>query len=121
MKTALTIAIAASLAGCAFSPAASNIEGMKKVAADYGLTCPAAKPLVVYANTDGYAQGASVAFPGGVIKMPAAYRDGEWSKSVAAHEVMAHEVAHTCGADEQTSRSVAKAWAGSGTSFNTTH
>ena len=99
------------LAGCTTTPAADNIDAMKVKAASYGLQCPTAAPFITYGNvSEASAQGPSAAFPGGVIKMPIRYADAKWAAGPHGHNRMAHEVAHTCGADERTARSVANAW-----------
>lgn len=99
------------LAGCTTTPAADNIPAIKAKAASYGLQCPVAAPLVTYGGVaEASAQWPSAAFPGGVVKMPIKYADPKWASGPHAHNRMAHEVAHTCGADERTARSVANAW-----------
>jgi hypothetical protein len=42
--------------------------------------------------------------------MPLKYADPDWASGPHAHNRMAHEVAHTCGADERTARSVGNSW-----------
>jgi hypothetical protein len=107
------------LAGCTTTPAAENIPAMKAKAASYGLACPAADPLVTYGSvSEASAQWPSAAFPGGVIKMPLKYQNEKWASGPHGHNRMAHEVAHTCGADEITARSVANAWWPVGAEFN---
>jgi hypothetical protein len=99
------------LAACTTTPAEQNIGGMKAKAATYGLVCPKEAPLVTYGGvSEASAQWPSEAFPGGVIEMPLKYADDDWSRGPHAHNRLAHEVAHTCGADERTARSVANAW-----------
>lgn len=99
------------MAGCTTTPAADNIPAMKAKAASYGLQCPKAAPLVTYGGvSEASAQGPSAAFPGGVIKMPLKYQNVKWAAGPHGHNRLAHEVAHTCGADERTARSVANAW-----------
>jgi hypothetical protein len=119
MAKILIAATALALAACTTTPAAENIGGMKAKAASYGLQCPKADPLVTYGSvSEASAQWPSAAFPGGVIKMPLRYADPKWASGPHGHNRMAHEVAHTCGADERTARSVANAWWPVGAEFN---
>lgn len=99
------------LTACTTTPADQHIAAMKAKAASYGLTCPKADPLITYGGvSEASAKWPSKAFPGGVIKMPLKYQNEKWASGPEGHNRMAHEVAHTCGADERTARSVANAW-----------
>jgi hypothetical protein len=99
------------LAACATTPAEQNIGGMKERAASYGLVCPVEAPLITYGNVaEASAQWPSAGFPGGVVKMPLKYADPKWASGPHAHNRMAHEIAHTCGADERTAQAVANSW-----------
>lgn len=105
------LALALALASCGTTPADQNIAGMKAKAESYGIQCPKADPFITYGGvSEASAQGPSAAFPGGVIKMPLKYADPDWSRGPHAHNRLAHEVAHTCGADERTARAVGNAW-----------
>lgn len=99
------------LAGCTTTPAEQHIAEMKAKAASYGLTCPKADPLVTYGRvSEASAQWPSEAFPGGVIKMPLRYAQHDWASGPHGQNRMAHKVAHICGADERTAKSVGDAW-----------
>lgn len=99
------------LAGCTITPADQNIAGMKAKAESYGLVCPKADPFITYGGvSEASAQGPSAAFPGGVIKMPLKYQNEKWASGPHAHNRLAHEVAHTCGADQRTATAVGNAW-----------
>ena len=111
MKPAIFAAALVLLAACTTTPAEQNIGGMKERAASYGLVCPTADPFITYGGvSEASAQWPSAGFPGGIIKMPLLYADDDWSRGPHAHNRMAHEIAHTCGADERTARSVGNNW-----------
>jgi hypothetical protein len=111
MAKILIAAIALALASCTTTPAEQHIPAMKAHAVSYGLVCPVEAPLITYGNVaEASAQWPSTGYPGGIIKMPAKYADAKWSRGPHAHNRMAHEVAHTCGADERTARAVGNSW-----------
>jgi hypothetical protein len=99
------------LTACTTTPADQNIPAMKAKAATYGLVCPEADPLITYSGVhEASTLRPSLEAPGGVIKMPCLYAEDNWSRGPHAHNRMAHEVAHTCGADERTAQAVGDAW-----------
>jgi len=111
MAKILIAAIALALAACATTPAEQHIDGMKERAASYGLVCPTADPFITYGGVaEASAKGPSSGFPGGIIKMPLLYADPDWASGPHGHNRLAHEIAHTCGADERTARSVGNSW-----------
>jgi hypothetical protein len=108
--------IAMLLAGCAqYQTADHYIPEMKRLAEDVGLTCPEAKPAVIYAETSGRAYTPGGPLPGGTIFLPSKYdpsteQGKSWSSGPQGHRLMAHEVAHICGANEQQARAVECRW-----------
>ena len=99
------------LVGLMSDPAklAAQLAELHQATAEFDAAKAAA--LVTYGGvSEASAQWPSEAFPGGVIKMPLKYQNEKWASGPHADNRMAHEVAHTCGADERTARSVANAW-----------
>lgn len=111
-KIIATAFLASSLAACAISPASQHVADMQAAANRFGLECPAAVPVVVYGDTAGEAFAPVGPLKGGTVVMPARYSDPAQDASPRAHDVMAHEVAHTCGADETQARAFTRYWKG---------
>jgi hypothetical protein len=106
-----TVVILTAFPALATPLATTRIAEFKAITTDRtGKACPAADPMIIFADVGRFDNEAH-ATGGNRIVMPARFdpatkQGAKWLSGPEGHQRLAHEVAHTCGANETEAKSV---------------